>query len=245
MDNAYVNRQAPSILIGIQARSGSTRLPGKAFELISGRTLLDRVIDACKSGAVNIKKNSRGAFTARVVVLTPEGDPIAKEFRSRCEIVEGPELDVLARYKKAADIYAPQYVARITGDCPLLPPFIISKLASLACYNDYDYVSNVDERFRTALDGADCEVMSRRMLDWAADAAAEDPDREHVTTIMRRRPPHWAKIGCVVHHFDQSDQKLSVDTREDLERVRDAFDLAESKYQNATLQFGAHLVHRI
>lgn len=233
------------VMIGIQARSGSTRLPRKAFELISGKMLLDRVIDACKSGAINAKNVSRGTVRAQVVVLTPEGDPIAREFKNRCEIVEGPEHDVLARYAIAANVLDPDFVVRVTGDCPLLPPFVVSKLITLARMNSYDYLSNVDEQHRTALDGADCEVMSRKMLDWLDEKAESTSEREHVTLLARQAPPDWAKIGCVVNHFDHSDLKLSVDTREDLERVRAAFEMAENKYELAARRFGAQAVHRI
>lgn len=233
------------VLIGIQARSGSTRLPRKCFELISGKMLLDRVIDACKKGAVNLRQTSRGEVQARVVVLTPEGDPILREFRGRCDVFEGPELDVLTRYHMASNVFEPDYIVRVTGDCPLLPPFVVSKLATLARVNAYDYVSNVDESFRTAVDGADCEVMSVRMLDWLDLHASTAPDREHVTTLARSAPPDWAKIGFVAHHFDNSDQKLSVDTAEDLRRVRECFEKADDKYQRAVLRFGQQAVHRI
>lgn len=233
------------VLIAIQARSGSTRLPGKAFKLISGKMLLDRVIESCKKGAINVKQSSKGAVRAQVVVLTPYKDEIAKEFENRCDIIEGPELDVLKRYRIASDQLSPEYMVRITGDCPLLPPFIISKLITLARMNSYDYVSNVEEEFRTALDGSDCEVFSKRMLEWADETATTPYDREHVTTIMRTAPPEWAKLGCVVHHYDNSDVKLSVDTPEDLERVRVAFDLADKKYRGAVLRFGGQAVHRI
>jgi spore coat polysaccharide biosynthesis protein SpsF (cytidylyltransferase family) len=233
------------VLIGIQARSGSTRLPKKAFELIGGKQLLERVIDSCKSASLNIAQRTKGDVRPKVAVLTPSGDIIAHEFRSRSEIVEGPEHDVLSRYCKASDHYAADYIVRVTGDCPLLPPFVISKLIILARMNSYDYVSNVDEQYRTSEDGSDCEVMSRKMLDWLASNASTAYDREHVTTLARREPPEWAKIGVVVHHYDHSDQKLSVDTREDLERVRDYFEKANGKYQKAVLRYGAQAVHRI
>ncbi len=233
------------ILIGIQARSGSSRLPRKAFELISGKMMLDRVIDQCKKAAPRINNSNGQALRAKIVVLTPFGDPIVKEFKSRCEVIEGPEHDVLARYVLAAEKYNPAWVMRVTGDCPMLPPPIISKLASMAFLNGYDYVSNVDERFRTALDGADCEVISSRLLAEVGELAVAPYDREHVTPLIRRCPPAWAKLGCVVNDFDHSDMKLSVDTPEDLERVRMAFDSANEKHRKAVLTFGSTQVHRL
>lgn len=236
---------ARKVLIAIQARSSSERLPRKAFELISGKTMLDRVISTCKVASRYMNDQPRLGISARVAVLTPTGDPVAEEFGSRCDIIEGPLEDVLTRYVMAVSHFDSDYVVRITGDCPMLPSFIISKLVTLATTNGYDYVSNVDERFRTALDGADCEVISRALLE-DTDHRAKDPyDREHVTTAIRRDPPPWAKSGFVCNHFDLSDVKLSVDTPEDLERVRRAFELAHDKYQKACLTFGQQAVHRV
>ena len=234
---------ATKVLIGVQARSGSTRLPKKAMALISGKTVLDRVLAACKVSAKYLNA-SRGCET-RLVLLTPKDDELAREFRTRCDVREGPELDVLERYVEAATHYDADYIVRITGDCPLIPSFVISKLVTLAQVNSYDYVSNVDERFRTTLDGADCEVISRDLLHDTWERATVAADREHVTTLIRRSPPEWAKIGFVCNYFDMSHVKLSVDTEEDLERVRQAFESANDKYQRARLQFGQNNIHRI
>ncbi len=231
------------VLIAIQARSGSTRLPNKAFELINGKTMLDRVIETCKKASSYINNNT--PTRTRVVVLTPHNDPIVEEFKDRCEIIEGPEFDVLTRYVQALDTYKAGAVVRITGDCPLIPSWIISKLITLREVKNYDYISNTDPRFRTALDGADCEVISGRMMEYAGKEAKDAYDREHVTTFIRRCPPDWAKMSCVVNHFDHSEVKLSVDTKDDLERVRHAFSSANEKYQQAVLTFGHQAVHKI
>lgn len=233
-----------TILIGIQARSGSTRLPRKAFELIEGRMMLDRVIDSCKKAGMYLGKKNR-SLCIRIAVLTPENDAIVNEFRSRCEIVEGPENDVLKRYHMAASRFNPDWIVRITGDCPLIPPYIISKTLNLAIEAGYDYVSNVDPRYRTSIDGTDCEVISRKLLEHLNASATDASDREHVTTAARANPPGWAKVGVIVNYFDQSPIKLSVDTKEDLEAVRKAFYGADSKYQQAVLDFGKHAVHRL
>ncbi len=231
------------VIIGIQARSGSTRLPRKAFELISGKTMLDRVIEACKKAATY--SGSREHLAIRVAVLTPVDDLIVEVFQGRCDIVQGPEQDVLTRYRMALDKYDSDYVVRITGDCPLIPPYMISRLISLAVSHDYDYISNVDPRFRTSLDGVDCEVISARLMKFLHDQAASPEDREHVTLMARREPPDWANVGAVVSHFDHSNLKLSVDTAEDLERVRAAFAAADGKYRLAINTYGQHKTHLI
>ncbi len=231
------------VIIGIQARSGSTRLPRKAFELISGKTMLDRVIEACKKAAVY--SGARESLSIRVAVLTPVDDPIVDVFRGRCDILQGPEQDVLTRYRMALDRYDADFVVRITGDCPMIPPYMISRLVSLAVANGYDYISNVDPRFRTSLDGVDCEVVSARLVKSLHELAVSAEDREHVTTMARREPPDWANVGAVVSHFDHSHIKLSVDTPDDLERVREAFSAADAKYRGAINTYGQTKVHLI
>jgi spore coat polysaccharide biosynthesis protein SpsF len=160
--------------------------------------------------------------------------------------VEGPLADVLGRYKIAVDRYNPDYVVRITGDCPLIVPNTIYRIMAMTTQFNYDYVSNVDERFRTSIDGHDTEVMSRRMFEHVAECATQASDREHVTTYIRRNPPIWAKLGLVMEAYDQSQQpKLSVDTQEDLERVRKAFQDGFTKYQEAMRVYGQGKVHRL
>lgn len=234
------------VMIGIQARSGSKRLPRKAFEMIGDRRMLDHVVDACKSARRYILRHpGKPIAEVSVAVLTPELDPIAEAFRGHCAIVEGPTEDVLARYVLAARRFAPDFVIRITGDCPLVPDYTISKIATIAVINGYDYVSNVDEESRTAVDGHDCEVMSSRMLEWLDRNAVEASDREHVTPMARREPPEWARTAAIVHHQDLSAVKLSVDTPEDLERVREVHDARDRKRAFARRKFGKGAVHQI
>jgi spore coat polysaccharide biosynthesis protein SpsF len=232
-----------NIIIGIQSRSDSTRLPRKAFELIGGKTMTDRVIDACKRAAAFLNREPHGWYTD-VVLLTPEGDAVAKSFSHRCPVVEGPALDVLARYQLAVERFNAAYIVRVTGDCPLIPSHLITKLIKLGRSAGYDYLSNADERFRTSVDGADCEVISRTLFDEMAAEASTPYDREHVTPWARRQKAPW-KIGAAIEFFDQTDKKLSVDTPEDLERVRSAFDSANDKYRSAVLTYGQSNIHWI
>lgn len=233
-----------NIVIGIQARSTSTRLPNKAREPICGIRMLERVVSAC-SAAANRVRDKKAEAKMTVVVLTPFGDPIADEFADVAEVLEGDQDDVLSRYVAAMERYSADYIVRVTGDCPLVQSNIIIGLTLFAVNKSYDYISNVDERFRTAIDGHDCEVLSRKMLEWTDEQATLQTDREHVTTLIRREPPGWANMGIALNNVDLSDIKLSVDTPEDLEVVRKAFDSAFSKYQGASRIYGRKNVHRM
>lgn len=211
--------------------------------MIAGRPMLERVVSACDEAARHIA--SRNEATAEVIVLTPAGDRIAKDFEGQFDVAEaqGDENDVLSRYVEAARGFGADFIVRITGDCPMIPPWVIMRTAALSIENQYDYCSNVDERFRTALDGADCEVVSKSLLEYLGQTARDAEDREHVTTLARRCPPPWARLGFVTGHFDLSWMKLSVDTPEDLERVRVATQSGLDKLAAARRHFGRRAVH--
>lgn len=232
-------------MIGIQARSTSTRLPGKCFAKIGDKMLLEHVYDACESAARYVNKfSSKTRNSVDVSLLVPMGDEIETIFK-RKSIMPGSEHDVLSRYVKAADLLDLDYVVRVTGDCPLIPPYLISKHITLAVECDYDYVSNAYGDYRTSLDGVDCEVISRRLLEHMDKNATEAFDREHVTTYAKRCPPSWAKMGCVIGFFDHSNIKLSVDTEEDLENVRREYESVNKHLTEAEKIFGKQSVHRM
>ena len=233
------------VLIAIQARSTSTRFPRKSFAMLGNKTVLQHVVDACNNAAIYTNKYSakRGIFV-ETAVLCPSGDPIADAFKGKVLIHEGSENDVLSRYAEAAKKFSADFIVRVTGDCPLIPSFAISKHINAATENAHDYLSNIDERFRTTWDGMDCEVMSRRALEWLDTHANSEYDRQHVTPLIRKEPPHWASIGHVIGHIDFSSLKLSVDTPEDLERVREHYDKIENAKDTAQRLFGRNCVYR-
>lgn len=210
-----------NVLLAIEAETGPHGLP---FELVAGKTVLDRVIEAAKKAALYLNNAHGGALKAKVLVLCPRGDRIAEEFQNRCEVLQGPLRNVL-------DSYSPKYVARLSYQSPLIPPFVISKLVTLAHMNGYDLVANHSGAFATAPAGTHCTVVSARFLE--AGAGLEMP------------LPTWAKMGLAVNHFDLSGIDYAVKEPSDLPRVRDAFNAANDKYQRAVLTFGHHAVHKI
>ncbi len=222
----------PTILIGVQARSTSARFPGKSLELVDSVSMTEAVLNNAQTAGRFLAAGNED-LSVVVALLIPTGD-ILKARVGGVAIIEGPEGDVLRRYRLAAIKYQPQYIVRLTGDCPLIPPDIISRHVMLAMKNNLDYISNVDPLFRTSIDGHDCEVMSRRLLDHICLNATKLYDKEHVTTMVREDPPPWAKLGAVINRIDLSDIKLSVDTRDDLERVRRQIHLIDQKIKKAT-----------
>jgi spore coat polysaccharide biosynthesis protein SpsF (cytidylyltransferase family) len=236
-----------NVVIGIQARSTSGRFPRKVFETIDGKPMLQHVIDAANRAAKYLNNHTQKTkVMVNVALVVPTGDEITSAFKKKVTVIEGDEKDVLSRYVTMAHRLDADYIVRLTGDCPLIPPFLISKHINTALKNELDYVSNVDENLRTSADGTDCEVMSRRVLDWLNTSATTTEDREHVTTLVRRQPPDWAigKIGHVVGFLNLSQLKLSVDTPDDLERVRWEHDRVKQAIDTAESRHGKGSVHR-
>lgn len=235
------------VMIAIQARTNSTRLPGKVMKDLHGKRILDHVLDACLNAS---RYQNKFMDLKRVIVdvalVVPENDPIISAYENVL-VYEGSEKDVLSRYYQIidqADRPAPDYIVRITSDCPLIPPFVITKLITTALTNRYDYVSNTDERCRTAPDGWDCEVISKRLLKYAHENATDPYDREHVTPFMRSFNAPWVKRGTVINFIDLSRLKLSIDTEYDLERVRSEIKDVTKAYNEAQALYGRKNVHR-
>jgi spore coat polysaccharide biosynthesis protein SpsF (cytidylyltransferase family) len=195
----------------IQARLSSTRLPRKALMSIGGKPMIRHVVDrVCQIEGVDT-----------VVVAVPNGAdaaaiydavvPQAGVFLS----VGTKEDDVLGRYERCAQSYpGHDVILRATGDCPLLDPVVGGYvLKAYAASGISDYVSNITAGYR---DGEDVEVFSVAALLRAAKKATDPYDREHVTPYIRRH----GVISVVMPTEDRSAIKTSVDTLEDLERVR-------------------------
>lgn len=234
------------VCIGIQARSTSHRFPRKVFEIIGDKPLLKHVIDACDKAAFYLNRHTyKSRIRVSHAILCPARDEITRVFGKCAMVIEGSESDVLSRYVLMAKKLEADFIVRVTGDCPLIPPFLISKIITLSVVNQYDYCSNVDEKTRTAIDGHDVEVISKRALSWA-DENAQDPSlREHVTQILRSNQiPSDFKTSTVIGFLDQSHLKLSVDTPDDLERVRAEYARVMQSAAKAEKIFGAQHVHK-
>jgi len=237
------------VCIGIQARSTSTRFPNKISEYVGDKRVIEHVISACNGAAQYLERYKfSNRLRCSVFVLIPKGDPI-KNLIPPEMVIEGDENDVLSRYMLMANKSQATYVVRITGDCPLLPPFLIYKCIISATKNHFDYFSNVGEyageSMRTSIDGHDVEVISLRALRWA-DANSTTPEqREHVTVVLRNEnPAEYFNRGILIGHNDHSEIKLSIDTQEDLMRVRDEYEKIQKKISLAKKRYGKSAVHR-
>jgi spore coat polysaccharide biosynthesis protein SpsF (cytidylyltransferase family) len=191
----------------IQARMGSSRLPGKVL-----MTLLDQpVIQWVYERASRIQ----GIDEVVVATTTAEADD---PLTGWCEghgvpVFRGSEYDVLDRYVQCASGYGADAVVRITADCPLLDPQISGRVvAAFFEARPCDYASNT--RPATFPDGLDTEMISRDALEVSGREAGEAFEREHVTAFVRRRADRF-RLESVVCETDLSDHRWTLDEPSD------------------------------
>lgn len=246
----YSNRKV-KVMIAIQARSGSTRFPGKIFQSIGNKTCLERVIMQAHSAKVHSEKSIKSfSLSCDVCVLIPENDQkmldyagLAKATFPQVKFIVGDENDVLSRFYKAAKDIKPNYIVRLTSDCPLILDYIITKHINVIVHQNYDYVSNVEESCRQIADGFDCEALSMEALEWLNRHALDMEDREHVTTYLRSQKPTGFRQAFISMKLDTSNMKMSLDTQEDLERIRKYYHDHQFKIEKALKIFGSKHIY--
>lgn len=205
----------PNVIAIIQARMGSTRLPGKVMKDMVGKPLLERVVD----------RVVRAKMIDSVVVATSEGNGdmvIAELCKSKKWLCfRGSEDDVLDRFYQAALAYKADVLVRITADCPLIDAGLIDEVVGkfLSLYPDIDYVANTLPP-RTYPRGLDVEVITVEALHNQWRTAIKW--REHVTANLRKNAGKFRVLN-VTNETDYSRMRWCVDTTEDLEFVRKVY----------------------
>lgn len=211
MNNSlYVGGRLKVVAV-IQARTGSTRLPGKVLKDLAGKTVLARVLERVQ----------RAKLINEVLVATTDlaaDDAIVAECRRiSVPVSRGDQDDVLDRYFRAAQLAKADVIVRITSDCPLIDPQVTDKTIAAFIEASPDYASNVLERKYPR--GLDTEVMTVSALERAWRQAHQRYEREHVTPYIYEHPAEF-KLLSVTGDADYSAHRWTVDTPEDLEFVR-------------------------
>lgn len=198
----------------IQARLGSTRLPGKALADVAGKPMLERVVERAK--------NCPGVTQVVIATTTEKRDDPLVELAGKLglPVYRGSETDVLDRFYQAAKQVNAREILRVTPDCPLLDPQVAGEVIELYRSGRYDYVSNT--LGRRYPDGLDTELFSFEALERAWKEGKLASEREHVTAYMIKHPDRF-RLGLVEAPADYSEMKWSVDTEEDLVFVRSVY----------------------
>jgi spore coat polysaccharide biosynthesis protein SpsF (cytidylyltransferase family) len=199
----------------IQARMGSTRLPGKVMADVAGKAMLHRVVERVE----------RATKLDGVVVAT-SGNPADDPIKDLCQTLgtncfRGSADDVLDRYYRAALQHEINRIVRITADCPLVDPEVIDWVIGAFNPGEHDYVSNIAPP--TFPDGLDVEVFSFAALERAWCNATLHSQREHVTLYIRNHPEMF-RLANVANECDLSHLRWVVDEVTDLKFVREVYD---------------------
>lgn len=204
------------ILAITQARYGSSRLPAKILKEINGKTLLEIHLERI----LKSKKISK----LKVATTLEEGAEyiIAIANKLNIETYQGSIDDVLERFYKAAEPESPDYVVRLTSDCPLIDHVVIDKIINRCIETGSDYASNTLSP--TYPDGVDAEIFKFSALEKAYNEASLKSDREHVTPYIWRNSTFKGKTLFrsvnVENTVDYSKYRITVDTIEDFLMVK-------------------------
>ena len=216
------------IVAVIQARMGSTRLPGKVLKPIAGKPLLWHIVHRLK----------RSTLIEQIAIATsdnPRDDAIvewAKE--NNVAVIRGPEDNVLARFARAAEILDADVIVRVSSDAPFLDAGFIDHLVTSLLEQNGDYVL-LEEGAQTAHEGVD--PFTRRALDKLMMDAPDDPAaREHVTGYFKLHPD-FVRIARAPAYpaFQKPGGRLTIDTPDDLAFVETVHERLEAKAGEASL----------
>ncbi|MEO8301133.1 MAG: aldo/keto reductase [Rhizomicrobium sp.] len=201
----------------IQARMGSSRLPGKVLMLVAGKPLLWHIVHRLRQ--------CRSLDEIAIATSSDQRDDIIAKFCADEGIicVRGPLQNVLERYRLAAVQTGAQTLLRVTGDAPLIDPGIIDYLVLGMTGAGADFVQ-LEPDALCAHEGVD--VFSRRALDWLTSHAADDEiAREHVTSYFKNVPDKVRTVYLPAYQpLARKRERVSVDTQEDLNFLRAVYE---------------------
>ena len=208
----------------IQARMGSTRLPGKIMKPLIDKPVLRHVIE-------RVKQVKEADEIIIATTTNKEDDIIEKEaLDNNVKVYRGSEDDVLSRYFEAAHHYSLDVIVRITSDCPLIDPLIINDMLNVYDQLAHDVMTNagIDESQRTFPRGLDTEIFSFSVLKDAQAYAEKIYQREHVTPYLYENTNN---IYYYKNSVDWSGYRITLDTKEDFDLIQGIFkQLYEGKH---------------
>ena len=203
-------------LLITQARTGSTRLPGKVMMEIDKAPLLK----------IHLDRISKTRKINKIIVATtdnPEDDHLANcVIEWGYSVFRGSEKDVLERYYKASQKFNPKYIIRVTSDCPLIDPDLIDQVVDFFILSGNDYCSNtIIENYP---DGQDIEIFKFSALEYSWLNAKKSSEREHVTPFIRQNSNIYGNKKFSVINFpcdnNYSSIRMTVDESNDFELIK-------------------------
>ena len=206
----------------IQARMGSTRLPGKVLKRIGERTVIEMI-------CIRVKK----ATSVDQLVVATSNNVRDNEIEQACiemgvNVFRGSESDVLDRFYQVCLKYNATDVLRITADCPLVDPGLIDRLYTFYKLGGFDHAGvatgagvGISNIFKFP-DGLDSEWFNFQALKKASASATNMLDREHVTPYIWNNKDLF-KVGIFQSRIDYSNIRLTLDTPLDLDTFNEMY----------------------
>jgi len=205
-----------SVVVITQARSGSKRLPNKVLKKIGGKSLLQIHIDRIKKAKL--------VDDIYIATTDNESDNVIEELAEELQVkfYRGSEDDVLDRFYQTIKNVKPNFIVRLTSDCPLIDPMLIDEVVKEAKFQNLDYYSNgLVENYP---DGQDIEVFKFTALEKAWKEATLKSEREHVTPYIRKNSSFYegSLFTSNNHNLDKSYNhvRLTVDEDKDFEVIK-------------------------
>lgn len=221
-------RENIRVVAVIQARMGSTRLPGKVLRPVAGKPLLWHIVHRLKG--CRLLEDIAVATT-----INPADEAIVEWCNAEgITVVRGPEENVLARYATAAEKLDADVIVRVTSDAPFIDAGFVDHLVATLIEQDGDYVL-MEEGTECAHEGVD--PFSRRALDrLMMDAAHEPAAREHVTGYFKLHPDFVKIVRAAPYPpFDRKSGRFSIDTPDDLAFVEALHERIQARAGEASL----------
>lgn len=201
-----MTESSPRVVAVIQARIGSSRLPGKVLRDLAGTPVLEWVVRAARAAS--------GIDKVVIATSTDAGDDAIVSFGSDqgIDVVRGSEDDVLSRFLDAADATGADAIVRLTADCPLLDPAVITQVVALWRTDPaLDYVSTTQHRSLPR--GLDVELATVAALR-QANERTEPYHRAHVTSALYEEGSNF-KCGALTFRPSTAQFRVTLDTAED------------------------------
>lgn len=206
----------PKVVVSIEARMNSSRLPGKVMEIISGQSVLDHLLD-------RLKRANRIDQVILATTTNSEDDILCEWAEKRgIYFFRGSENDVLSRVTSSHQAVNSDIVVEITGDCPLTDPLIVDWGVDTFLKNKCDVVTNCWHPGFP--EGADVQVFKLDSLVWVNNNIFDSDVREHVSLYFYRNPEKYSIFHlCPLETHKYEGLRLQVDYPEDLQFIKRIF----------------------
>lgn len=198
----------PKIVLTIEARMTSSRLPGKVLMESCGKPLLQHMIERVK--------RCQGISDVVVATTINDTDDAIVELCNKinCKYFRGSEDDVLLRVLDAAKSVSADIIVETTGDCPLIDWRHIDYLVEFFLKNEYDFVANNIER--SFPDGFDIRIFSTEALEQVNNLSQEMADHEHVSIYFPNHPEKFTSYNWKADYFEnRPEYEVTLDERGD------------------------------